>query len=64
MGAVRPQTPHHSPRQTFGVNFCKGARAPRVESGNGAGKSTWIALASPLREHNTNKHTETPSHHL
>ena len=31
MGAVRPQTPHRSPRQAFGGNFCKGASRRRRE---------------------------------
>ena len=59
MGAVRPQTPHRSPRQAFGGNFCKGASRRGRENVKRAGQSTWIALASPFREHNADKHTET-----
>jgi hypothetical protein len=31
MGAVRPQTPHRSPRQAFGGNFSKGRFASQLE---------------------------------
>ena len=59
MGALRLQTPHRSPRPAFGGNSGKGAFAPRAGKLKRAGQSTRIALASPFREHNADKHTET-----
>jgi hypothetical protein len=59
MEPMRPQTPHRSPRQAFGGNFCKGASRRGRDKWKRAGQSTWIALASPFREYNADKHTET-----
>jgi hypothetical protein len=58
MGAVRPQT---APLAAAGVRgeLWQGRFAPRTRKMKRAGQSARIALASPFREHNADKHTET-----
>jgi hypothetical protein len=49
MGAVRPQTPHRSPRQAFGGNISKGRFAPSTTPHVklNASRSCFIVLTKP-----------------
>jgi hypothetical protein len=53
--------PNPAPLAAAGVRgeLLQGRFAPRTRKWKRAGQSTWIALASPFREHNADKHTET-----
>jgi hypothetical protein len=53
--------PNPAPLAAAGVRgeLVQGRFAPRAGKWKRAGQSTWIALASPFREHNTDEHTET-----